>query len=68
VCLCSCMSGRGRAYTEVGRGGYDKRRNEPATIPPGPNPRHRRMVMTTVNVIHHAVITAMTSMSQGSGG
>lgn len=35
--------------------------NLPATIPLGPNPRLITIIMTTVKVIHQAVITARIS-------
>ena len=35
--------------------------NRPAMIPAGPNPRHIKMHITTVKVIHQAVIMARIS-------
>lgn len=38
-------------------------RDIPATIPAGPKPMHMRREITTVKVIHHAIISASTSRS-----
>lgn len=58
---CPCVFEVGRIYELGSPDEYDK----PATIPPGPNPRHSIIVMT-MEVIHQAVMIARFAMPYGS--